>query len=237
MKKMYFASCALAALGIVCTTSSVASALEFLLAEWLRNGAAVASELSVAITGEILLEDTKGILGLKSKILCSGIIMGTLTTEGLGTANNVLSLSGAEVNNSALTEPALECANEENCPEPLVWPLHFPARGEVVLVVDGASTFFAVLGFSLGTGVPGFEITCMGSGITDECTAAESAVELALEGAALLVLGSEAFTELVGLKLGTCSLGGSESAVLEGEGVATLEAGGELSASSEGAEA
>ena len=50
----------------------------------------------------------------------------------------------------------------------------------------------------------------------------------------LLAVDSDAFTELAGLKLGTCTLGGTESGVLEGSGVIRLSQGGELSASSEG---
>jgi hypothetical protein len=87
--------------------------------------------------------------------------------------------------------------------------------------------------------VPGFEIQCLelGVSVVDECTTAESVLELKLEGTTLLAVDSDAFTELAGPKLGMCTFGGTESGVLEGTGVVTLTGGVVLNASSEGVEA
>ncbi len=73
----------------------------------------------------------------------------------------------------------------------------------------------------------------------DECTAEQGVTKLSLDGPLLLGGLSDAFTELAGLKLATCSLGGAESGVLETASPREmlLSAGGTLSASSESEEA
>ena len=74
---------------------------------------------------------------------------------------------------------------------------------------------------------------------TDECKPAssgEAVAELILEGSTPLANFSDAFTELSGAKLATCSQGGAESGETGGGSTIKLTGGGELSASSEGAE-
>lgn len=225
------------ALGVL--AASPASAVTFLLAVWLANGVEVLTALKAEGTsiGELLLEDTKVPLAGKVVILCSGVGLGLIEPNSLYIVSESLTLAGAAISSTPLVGEGLTCANEENCAEPLLWPVNLPWEGEVELMED-TTTFFAALLFPhTGGGNPGWEVQCsiLGVTTTDECTAPESVVELKLEGTTLLAVTSEAFTELAGLKLGTCSLGGAESAVLEGEAQITLVEGGELTASSEGA--
>ncbi len=212
-----------------------AFAVTFLLAEWLVGGTAITTELLVEVSGEILLEDTKvPILG-KAMILCSGTGVGLVQPNSLGEGSEILTLSRTAISNSPLSGEALTCVDQENCEEPLLWPIGLPAEGEVELMED-SGTFFAVLGFAPSDLEGGWEVECMKSvigAITDECRALQGATELALEGTTLLLKNTEAFNELSGEKLGNCSQGGAESGILEGEGALTLSEGGELTASSE----
>jgi hypothetical protein len=203
--------------------------LSFLLAEWLMNGTAVTTPVLAEGSGELLMEDTN-ILGLKAQILCSGVGDGFIEAESKGLITDALTLTGGEVNLISLEGTGLACTNEANCPEPLLWTVKLPWLTEVELVETDLGSFF--IGLILGE--PGYHIECMGS-ISDECKSTESAVELTLEGASLLVLDSDVITtELAGLKLGTCSLGGVETGILEGEGTLSPSGGGELTASSDG---
>jgi hypothetical protein len=203
--------------------------LLFLLAEWLLSGAQVTTPVLAEGSGELLLEDTN-VLGLKAQILCSGIGLGFIEAESKGLITEGLTLSGAAVSSVSLEGTALACTNEANCPEPLLWSVKLPWLTEVELVEIDQASFFIVLIL----GEPGYHIECMGS-ISDECKTPESASELTLEGATLLVLDSDTITtELAGLKLGTCSLGGPETAILEGGGTISDAEGGELTTSSDG---
>jgi len=214
----------------------------FLLAEWLVTGGVVVStELLTETTGELLLEDTKVPLLGKAVVLCSGILDGWVGPNSLDWVSEVLTLSPNEVvNTTPLTGVAAACVNVENCEEPLLWAVHLGWETEVELLEEDGGPFFVnlILPHGTGTGInPGWEIECMKSiigAITDECTAAEAGAELTLEGTTLLGNFSEAFNELAGLKLGNCTLGGTETGVVEGGGIIALNGGGELTASSEG---
>jgi hypothetical protein len=228
-----------AALFVVCTFGTLTAAAAFavfLLAEWLVNGVPVTAELLVegaTEPSELLLEDRRAPNGAID-ILCSGIGKGWIGPSSLAWGSELLTLSSGSVKVLVATE-VVECVNDSGCPSPLVWPVNLGYENEVELLEQEGLTFFMVLTLPhAGGGNPGYEIECMGIiPVTDECTASESVEELRLEGAKLLAVASAAITELAGLKLATCSLGGAESAVLEGEGTVSLVEGGELSASSE----
>ncbi len=237
MKRIQILGAALVAVfafGVLAAAS--ASAVTFLLAEWLVGGAAITSELLVETTGELLLEDTKVPLLGKAMILCSEVFDGLVQPNSLDWITEVLTLPGTSVSSTPLTGEALSCSNQENCEEPLVWFTGLPYETEVELMED-TGTFFADLLLAKGTGGEvGYEIECMKSvigAITDECKTPEDVAELTLEGTTLLGKFSEAFTELAGAKLANCTQGGAESAIIEGEGAETLSGGGELTASSE----
>jgi len=216
-----------------------ASAVTFLLAEWLVGGQAVTTELTTEATGELLLEDTKVPLLGKAVVLCSGIFDGWVGPNSLDWVSEVLTLAKVATSTTALTGTAVECTNQENCEEPLLWAVNLGWETEVELMIDGTETFFVELltGHAGGAGGPGYEIECMKSiigAITDECTAGEAISQLTLNGTELLGNFSTAFSELASVKLGNCTLGGTETGVVEGGGTVVLTGGGELTASSEG---
>jgi hypothetical protein len=134
----------------------------------------------------------------------------------------------------------LLCVAQEGCSSTAettnVWPIGLPYEGEVELLEQTGYTGFGVLGGSQQAGSVGFYIECTILGVrsSDECTVAQTGAELTLSGTSAVVVDSEAFTELAGLKLGTCSFAGGETAVLEGSGILAVSGGGELTASSEG---
>jgi hypothetical protein len=214
-----------------------ASAATFLLAEWLVGGAAVTTELLVEVSGEALLEDTKVPLLGKAIVLCSGIVDGWVGPNSLSWASEVLTLSGVAGSTTPLSGTAIECTNQENCEEPLMWPVNLGFEGEAELMEDSGNWFVGLGLPHSGGGNPGFEVECMKSiigAITDECTTTELTAEFTLEGTSLLANASEAFSELAGGKLANCSLGGTETGVIEGGSVVDLSGGGEITTSSEG---
>lgn len=167
--------------------------------------------------------------------------MGWVGPNSLDWISEVLSLTGGAVNTTALAASGLTCATVSGCEaaHPVtVWAVNLGWQTEVELMEsETLGTFFAILVLPHeGGGNPGYELECTVLGVksSDECTATIGAIELKLEGTNLLGNFSEAFTELAGLKLGNCSLGGTETGVIEGEGTITLAEGGELTASSEG---
>lgn len=214
-----------------------ASAATFLLAEWLVGGSPVTTELLVETTGELLLEDTKTIIG-KAMVLCSGVLDGWIGPNSLDWVTEVLSLSAGSISTTALSGTALSCVDQENCEEPLVWAVNLGWETEVELLEQTNGPFFVNLILPHnGGGEPGWYVECMKSligAVTDECKAPEAAAEIALEGSTLLGNFSTAFTELAELKLATCSMGGAGSGVVEGGGAIVLSGGGEPTASSEG---
>ncbi|MGC2374565.1 MAG: hypothetical protein WA484_11900 [Solirubrobacteraceae bacterium] len=218
-----------------------ASAVSFLLAEWLVNGSPVTSELLTETTGELLLEDSKAPFVGKASVLCSGILDGWIAPNSLGWISELLTLAGVAVSTTVLSGTALECTAQSGCEtstKPKVWFANLGWETEVELMEDGTEAFFVDLILPhAGGGNPGWEITeclVLGVSITDECTAAESVAELKLEGTTLLEKFSKIFSELAGVKLANCSQGGTESGAIEGEDSVILGGGGELSVSSEG---
>lgn len=212
---------------------------QFLQAEWLVGGTAVASELAIQTSGELLLEDAKA-LGGKLAVLCSGTLDGWVSSKGLGKVNELLNLSGETISSTPLSGLALECTSQTGCETGMaakVWPVGLGWETEASLYEEPGGSYFALLFLPhSGGGKPGWEIECLvlGTTVTDECTASENVSELALEGTKLLEKLSVAFAELTEIKLLSCSLGGTESGAVEGESSITLNEGGELTASSEG---
>jgi hypothetical protein len=219
--------------------SASASAVSFSLAEWLVNGSPVTSELLTETTGEFLLEDSKA-FGGKASVLCSGSLDGWVGPNSLGWISELLTLAGVAVSTIALSGTPLECTAQAGCEvgtKPKVWATNLGWEAEAELMVQGTEVFFVNLILPhAGGGNPGWEIECTVIGIkfVDECTAAESIAELKLEGATLLEKFSKAFSELAVVKLANCSMGGTESGVVEGEDSVILSGGGALSVSSEG---
>ena len=220
--------------------SAVSASAAFLLAEWLVGGVAVATELLVEISGELLLEDTKGALGSPAMVLCSGIFDGWVGPNSLGWISEVLTLAGAAVSNTVLSGTALECTGQTACETNtvvLVWPIGLPTETEVELLEQESKVFFTVL-FLKKLGYYIASCLVLGVSAEDECTATEnSAAELTLSGTTLVGSFSTAISTLNSFKLATCKNGGAETGVVEGSGTFALSGGGELTASSETSEA
>jgi hypothetical protein len=231
MKKFHLLGVVLVAVfAFAALTAASASAVTFLLAEWLVGGLPITADLNVEATGELELEET--ILGLKIVAVCSGILDGTIGPNGLDVISELLTLDGLTVISLVpLVEPGLGCTNGSNCPEPLVWAVHLPWESLLELMEEGTEVFFADLIFSSGAGNPGWYVACMGSGTSDECTVAEGVSEKTNEGSNVDTLFSEAFTELAGLKLANCVTGGNEVGLVTGLGTISLVGGGTLAVS------
>jgi hypothetical protein len=240
MRKFYMIGLALCAvLGFSVAAAASASAVEFLLAEWLVNGSPITTSQNTNTEGELLLEDEKATLGLKAMVLCSGVLHGTIGPNGEDTITGVLSLTGVEISATQLSGEALSCEGQENCVEPLVWAAHLPWNTLLELMVEGTETFFVDLILNSGAGEPGWEVECMGTlgKPTDECKAPEGVTNVETVAEGLMGEFSDAFTVLAGLKLANCSLangGALETGVVEGLGIISpAEPGKTLTASSE----
>jgi hypothetical protein len=217
------------ALGVLGASTALAT-VTFLLAEWLVNGASISSTQLVDAEGEILIEEE--LLGVKLDVLCSGIFDGNIGPNGAAEATELLSLGGVRVISALEETGGLECINDQNCPEPLVWPINLPWLGEVELMVDGTEEFFAGLGSAGGAAQAAYHIICMGSSLSDLCSSSEAIGQLTNEaGGTVDGEVAESFTELGGLKLANCEVAGNEKGILEGLGVILLTAGGSLSVS------
>ena len=219
-----------AAFAISVVAASAASAVEFLLAEWLAAGAAITTSQATDQEGELEIEDQK-VLGVAVKILCSGILDGTVSADGADSITEFLSLAGVAAG-TPLSGPGVTCTNTANCGgTPKVWMVGLPWKTTAELMVDGTETFFVdlLIGFKFEP-----ECTVLGTKVTDECTIPEVAIQLTNEaGGTVDGNFSDAFQELAGLKLGTCTIGGAESFVINGLMSTLLTSGTALTVSSE----
>lgn len=238
MRKIYILGLTLfAALGFSAVAVASASAVEFLLAEWLIGGNPVAASTSSEAIGELLLEDLKTAIGAIG-VLCVGSLDGTVNADGEDTITQALN-AAKELIGAPLTGLALECVEEKgSCPSPLVWAENLPWNTLAELMVDGTEEFFVDL-LLKGTGVtgnPAWEVECMGAIATsDLCEAAPEGIsKLTNLTADVGAKFEEAFTELAGIKLATCtrSIGGTEenAGIVESDGEGLITAtGGALS--------
>jgi hypothetical protein len=242
MRKLHVIGVALVALfAFGALTAVSASAITFLLAEWLWNGSPVTTELATNSEGELLLEDTETTVG-KAAVLCSGVLHGWVGPNSLDWISEVLSLSNVAVNTTPLAASGLACSGQTGCGSSgtTVWAVNLGWETEVELGEDPSGQFFILLLPHAGGGNVGWEVECtiVGVKVVDECTTPEGVAQLSLDSTTLLANFSEAITELAGAKLANCSQsGGKETGIVEGGGEVKDTAGGELSASSESVEA
>jgi hypothetical protein len=162
---------------------STASALEFTLAAWLVNGAAVAAPLPAETTGELLLENTES----KGSIVCSGILDGTIGANSLDEITKVLTLGKVEV--GELTGKGIECKGENICTSGEAWGTKLPWKTEVELdTVSPPELFFElILGAEYhilceALGIENVEETCKAPEATQEVLNVTGGVE-PMEGA------------------------------------------------------
>lgn len=203
MKRNHVLGVALLAMFAFGVMTASASAVTFLLAQWLFNGTAVTSALLTEAPGELELVNTNGGgLGVVSKVLCSGIFDGWVGPESLDFTTEVLNLKNELVSNKELVGLTAECSNIQNCENPQVWPDGIPGESEVELMVDGTEEFFVDLLFKAGWYV---ECTVIGFKVAELCEAAETAVKLTNEAAGVDSTFSDEFQTLAGLKLAICA--------------------------------
>jgi hypothetical protein len=226
------------AFGVMVVAS--ASAVEFLLAEWLFEGAAVTAELRVQVSAELELTNTKAFFGQGVTVLCSvnwdGAILSNGTfSDGEDLTNEALSLSAGQIS-GALTGAALTCLNILNCVEPLVWFVNLPWNTLLELMEDTASFFVDLITESSNEKPAGWHLECMGvGGISDECTASLFIGEIKNLAMGEEIVFSRAFNELSGIGMGTCTMGGANSSLIVGNGMITdTSMAGTISASSTG---
>src|ERR1700722_12159021 len=227
---------AFVAFSAMAVASSASATVTFLLASWLVGGTAVAETLLTEGSGELLLENEKSPAGKAALKECSGIGVGDVGPNSAGDGTEVLTLAGVKVSATPLTGEFVACKEETLCESSSkVWPINLPWLGEVELWEEGTESGF--VGFILphtGGGSPGFYIECKTALLTvsEECTSPDSVAELKNVATGVEAVDSDAFTTLMGVKLGFCSGNKEESAVLEGTGIVTVPGGGVLSISS-----
>jgi hypothetical protein len=228
MKKFHILGVALIAVFAVGVLSAAtASALTFLLAEWLENGSGITATLLAEIAGELLLQEKVLFLGVEIVIdaLCSGILDGFIGPDGASDITELLNLKEEAINLTALVELGLECVNDENCAEPLAWAVNLPWLDLLELMEDGTETFFIDLLAGTTNGNVGYYVDCMGSGLTDTCTAPQGGTKVESIAEGINFEFSEPFTELAGLKLANCEVAGAETGIVEGLGLLKVSGG------------
>ena len=228
------------------TANSPFELISFLLAEWLVKGEEVSTTLLVEATGTLLLEDLKATLGIKAKVLCTGILDGSIGPNGEDEIIEVLSSTGGAISTTALSGTPLLCSGQEGCTTGTendeVWAVHLPWLTLLELIEEESPTLFQ--GFvvlilpHVGGENPGWYTLCATALGTseDQCTAAEGMAEASNGTGGALTEFSEAFTLLVGGKLGKCTASSEEeTGNVEGPGEEKLAGSSEvLSVSSTG---
>jgi hypothetical protein len=173
-----------AALTILATTAFVAVMVSsafgetMLLAEWLANGAEITANLSITVTGALLLEDTETIAG-KAAVLCEGIAIGSIGANGKGEITEIQNLSKEKI--GVLGGLGVKCVAETGCAaateaSPIeVWPVGLPWKTELFLMENG--TFL----FLVSATEVGYELLCLVLGINTEntCKASDGEIEVA----------------------------------------------------------
>lgn len=217
---MGLALVAVCAVGVM--SAAGASAVTFLLAEWLEAGTSgITATLLSEIKGELALKETLD--GIKINALCNGILDGSVGPDGADEITELLNAAGEAISLTGLTGTALSCTNSELCGEPLAWALELPWLSLLVLMEDGTETFFAdLLVNETSGGKVGYEVECMSLKIADVCSVAEAAAKVENTSEGVNSEFSDPFTELAGLKLANCEVAGTEAGVVEGLGHITV---------------
>ncbi|MGA7704084.1 MAG: hypothetical protein WB998_04225 [Solirubrobacteraceae bacterium] len=195
MKKIHIlgaAVIAILAFGVVGAVSASA-------AQWLADEKPITEALASTIEGEITLGFTNmGKLGIKSKVLCSGMFDGTVGPGAADSITEVLSLTDVLVTLSA----PLTCTPVETCTSATVAPVGLPWKTELSSVTDD----------ELFNG--GWEVVCKTTlGTFEEtCVSAEQLITLENDPTEKDVL-----VTFVKEQTATCSLGGANSGFVESD--------------------
>lgn len=134
MKKIQLLGIALVALCAFSafTTASAFAALEFELAQWLANGARIATALASDTLGELSFENSEK----KAGFLCSGLFEGTVGPESADVLTKLVSLANitiAELDESGATGGIACVSDGKTCESGEIWPLNFPILTELEL--------------------------------------------------------------------------------------------------------
>ncbi len=148
MKKIHVLGLALfAVLAVSAVSASMASA-----AIWEIGAKEVTENLPVATTGELTLTAKEEPIIGTVKVLCSGVLDGTVGLAGVDNVTEVLSLTGELISSTALSGTALTCTNVEKCTSPLVWPDGLPWPSKLLSATEDESKATEI----------GFYVQCMG---------------------------------------------------------------------------
>jgi len=201
MRKIHIVAMALfAVFAFSSFAASSAFALTFELAEWLVAGKTVEAELPSEGSGELLLEDTKF-----GAVICDGILDGTIGPNSQDLITKILTLAGVEI--GELTGTGLICTTEKTCESSAtdieVFPMKLPWDTEIELDVETGVAYVLVLGAE-------YTVECLLLGILgeDTCTDAEAATEAVNVSPGVELKGASE-------PLGTCSIGGATSGLVE----------------------
>jgi hypothetical protein len=228
MKKISLVGLALVA---VCAffalaTTSAFAALEYALAEWLNNGLAITATTATDTVGSLKFENSSN----KAEILCSGLFVGTVGSDGEDTVTEVFNLSGtkiAELDGSPATG-GISCTGDNLCETGSeIWPINLPFL--TLLQLDTENNKFYDLVLNNANGVPpAYNVNCktiIGT-VNELCVAvAESGGEVVNVTGGVEPVGK---LEPFGACNGTAGVGVIEAVP---GGLTTTNSGGPLSAS------
>ena len=240
MKRFRFAGVGVAILAVLALSAmalaSTASAVTFLLAEFLENTVGIGETILVETSGELTMENTKAPIVGNAGIKCSGILDGDIGPDGAEDITELLNLETpkALINATALTELALLCSNILNCESSRLWAVNLPWLTLLVLWEIGSENGFATLLMPhTGGGNVGWYVECTDLGIkaSEECATAEAVAEAKNVTGGVEGTFSDPFTELMGLKLATCSGNKEETGIITGSGVTVTSLAGPLTVS------
>jgi hypothetical protein len=218
MKKIQMLWLALVAmLALSAISASLASAETTLLAEWLLNGAAIATTVATAGSEELIFEDNKAGLG----VTCSRILDGNVSGDGKDEVTAVLTLAGVPV---SLAAPML-CKSHKFCEEsatdieaalenlPFKTQLELTEAGAFRDIVTSATYFTSCL--------------VLGIKVSEECTIVNGSYEVKNVAGGIEAVGKVTPN-------GTCTTGGANTGELTFvPGNLLTATGGTLSVSSE----
>lgn len=183
-KVCLFGSLVVVVAAFVAFTASSAFALSFENSKWLLNGGQITSNQSASAEGEMLFENVLN----GGAVLCSGLLEGTVGTEGKDEVTKVFNLSGTEIPelDAASSTGGISCVGVKTCETGSeVWPVGLPFKGQLKL--DTETGLFV---HAAGAGVA---VLCLflGGSIEELCVAAEgAAAEIANGATDVELLGS-----------------------------------------------
>jgi hypothetical protein len=233
MKRFRFAGVGAAVLALsAMALASTASAVTFLLAEWLENALAITETMLTEMGDELTVENTKAPEVGNAAAKCSGTLVGDIGVDGAEDSTELLDLKNVLIDPIPLNEPALLCTDVLNCEMSKAWAVHLPWLTLLELWEIGSESGFVILMTSPGSTVGWYvECTVLGVVASEECTASETAAEAKNVSAGVEAIFSDAFTELMGLNLATCSVSKTETGIVTGSGLIVTSLAGPLTVS------